>query len=72
MATSVIRGDEVGVKICEALGIDAKKVRRVVLDTGLPGEILTAHIEMYGDERFLNIKWELGGSVVKFSGIEEV
>ena len=62
----IIRSDEVTVEVCKALGLDPGKVRRVVLDLNIGSEPLTAYVEMYGDERFLNLKWELDGVRIEY------
>jgi len=59
----IIRSDEVTVEVCKALGLDPGKVRRVVLDLNI-NEPLTAYVEMYGDERFLDIQWTLDGAMI--------
>jgi len=66
MARNIFRSDEVAVGICKALGISPDRVRRVVLDCDI-SEPLKAYVEMYGDERFLNIQWTLDGAKVEFA-----
>lgn len=61
----VIRGTEVAVKVSEALGLDPGKVRRIVLDIRLD-DAITAYVEMYGDARLLDLRWELEGVKIEY------
>ncbi len=65
MAKAIISGDEIGIKICKALDIDPDLVRRVVLDTVGPFEPLVVYIEIYGDEKLLDIQWSLDGAKIE-------
>lgn len=63
----IIRSDEVTVEVCKALGLDPNRVRRIVLDLDARNIApLTAYVEMYGDERLLNLKWELEGVRIEY------
>lgn len=64
----LIFADDVAIKVCEVLGINPHRARRIVLDLPV-GKPITAYVEMYGDTRFLNIKWELEGTKVEFSDV---
>jgi hypothetical protein len=44
----------------QALGIEARLVRRIVVDAQI-GDVLIVHVELYGDEDMLNVAQTLEG-----------
>lgn len=52
----VINGEELGMKICEMLGIDPHRTSRIVVDIDA-NHFTKIYIEMIGDKRLLNLKW---------------
>ena len=46
--------DEYGKAICKALGIESKKVRRVVVDAQV-GEALKVYVEMFGGPELVKV-----------------
>lgn len=70
MEHNIIESSAVGIEVCKALGLDPKRVQRIVLDfdTRNYREPLVVYVEMIADERFLSIKWEFGeGIKIKYS-----
>ena len=58
MNMGVITAGALKLKICEALGLDPNKVARIVIDIG-PGEApLDVSVDMFGDDRLLDIEWD--------------
>jgi hypothetical protein len=64
MANYIISGAEISKQLCGALGLDPNLVRRIVLDFGA-NDPVTAYVEMYGDERMLDIQWTFDGSKIE-------
>lgn len=60
----IITGNKYGEILATALGIDASRVRRIVLDVQLEN-IVIAYVEMVGDERLLNISQSFEGVELK-------
>ena len=55
-------GDVLAEQICEAMGVDLMKVRRIVIDVPFEGMSLV-YLELVGDAKLLDINWResLGG-----------
>lgn len=49
-----IRSDDYAIKICEALGIESNRVRRVVIDAKA-GETLKVYVELVGVSQTVDI-----------------
>lgn len=52
----IIIGREWARRVCEALGLDAQRVRRIVVDAQ-PDEALHVYVEYLGDERMLSVSF---------------
>jgi hypothetical protein len=59
----LIRGKHIAPQIAEALGLDPRTVRRIVLDLNVG--IVMAYVELYGDNRLIEINWAGGLSDTK-------
>lgn len=53
---TIILGRELGKKIVEALGLDNKKVRRIIIDMQV-NEPVTIYTELYGTRKLLEIDY---------------
>ena len=65
MAT-IPKGTDLGILICEAIGLDPMAVRRIVIDIDADSPIMI-YTEMYGTKPLLNINWDMnlkGASIV--------
>lgn len=56
-----------GTDVCNALGLTAASVRRVILDMPSDG-VVVAHVELFADNRVFQIDWSrLNGAEVKYA-----
>lgn len=60
MSNTIMRGSELLEKVCEAVGVDFQKTRRIVLDIPFD-DWVAVYVEMIGDERLLEISTTLNG-----------
>jgi len=54
MARQIVRAEEYAIKVCEALGVDHTRVRRVVIDAKA-GEALQIYVQFFGSSEILDI-----------------
>jgi len=57
----------IALAICEAIGIDANFVQRIILDLQVE-DVVKVYVQMMGDEQLLDIDWTAaldGGEVVR-------
>ena len=67
MSNSAITGNQLGMQVCEALGIDCEKtlVRRIVIDIAV-NDLVKVYVETIGTEKLLDIKLpESGIEIIK-------
>jgi len=56
MAVKIINYDFTN-KLCEALGLSGAYVRRMVIDTGNPGDAITIYTESFASDKLLQVDW---------------
>lgn len=70
MAKAGMIGDDLGIVVCEALGLDHKAVRRIVLDIQA-GALVTAYIEHWGTQELVDIDWRASAGNIVIATLEE-
>ena len=71
MTISITKPDEIVEQLSAALGLDLRKVRRILIDLQ-DGQLMRMFIEMHGSEGALKVDWsDLAGSIVITTGITE-
>lgn len=63
-AWQIPKGDDLGDKICKAVGIDPQMTCRVILDCQV-NEPVYVYVQMLGGSELLDIEWEAGLGEVK-------
>lgn len=53
------RGDDLGKLLCEAIGLDHSRVRRVILDVEA-GAVVRIFVETHGSRQLLDLDWSRG------------
>jgi hypothetical protein len=56
MATHIASGEQLAIKLCEALGIDHTLVARVILDCQ-PGEAVTVYVQHVASTHVMELDW---------------
>ena len=56
----IISAESFKIQICEALGLQPDKVRRLIIDIDIPDSPIPVYVEMYADERILSLDWKTG------------
>jgi len=75
MAIPIV-ADDLAVKVCEALGLNADDIWRVIIDLKI-GEAAIAYVEMLGTNRLFDVQWDsLNGAKIatepETKGIESI
>lgn len=66
------RGMDLGEKLCEALGLDANMVSRIILDVNInAGHLVMVYVEMYGGEKLLEVDWAAGLEGAEIRGVDK-
>ena len=68
---NVIPAKEFMKLLCPALGIEYKRLRRIVLDMSYDS-IITAYVELIGDSRLLELSQSLEGVEIKVVNVQEM
>ncbi len=57
MARQILLGNTWIISICEVLGINSKLVRRLIIDSGEPNDVVRVYVEMFGSAKLLDLSF---------------